>query len=333
MSKVMKYYVIIAVLMSCFIFSASAQAGKYKVLVVMSYGSQWDWVKEISEGIESVIADKAEIKYVYLDTKKNIKGGPEKAKQAYAVYQEFNPDGVITADDNAQSMFVVKYLKDKVKTPVMFCGVNAEPDKYGFPSKNVSGILERIHVRESIAFAQQIIPSVKSFAYIMKESPSAKAILQQVEKEKETYSAKFVGAKFPKSFKEAVENVKGFKDQADLLFIETMQGTKGDDGTAMDSKDIIPKLVKTFGKPTIGASLPQIKLGALCAVIKTGQEQGSTAAKMLLKAMEGTPVSEIPITQNQHGQRILNVTTLMKDLKIKPNRKMTLGTKLIKTGK
>jgi len=27
------------------------------------------------------------------------------------------------ADDNAQSMFVLPYLKDKVKTPVMFCAV------------------------------------------------------------------------------------------------------------------------------------------------------------------------------------------------------------------
>jgi hypothetical protein len=45
-------------------------------------------------------------------------------------------------------------------------------------------------------------------------------------------------------------------------------------------------------------------------VIKTGQEQGDTSARMLLEAMRGKPVSELAVARNVRGQRIINVTAL-----------------------
>jgi len=65
-------------------------------------------------------------------------------------------------------------------------------------------------------------------------------------------------------------------------------------------------------------------------VVKTGQEQGRTAAKMLLKAMKGTPFSEIPITRNYKGSRVINVT-VMEALNIKPRPIVLLGAQLVRT--
>ena len=138
--------------------AAAAGKARYNVLVVMSYGPDYEFVQKVREGIESVLSDICRIQHFYMDTKKNLVGGPQKAKAAYALYKKTCPDGVIAADDNAQSMFVVPYLKDKVKTPVMFCGVNEPPEKYGYPAANVSGILERITISQSLAFAKQLIP-------------------------------------------------------------------------------------------------------------------------------------------------------------------------------
>lgn len=78
------------------------QAAQYKVLVVMSYEEDYLWDKEIKEGIDAVLASSSDIKYFYMDTKKNPDGGPAKATEALALFQQFQPDGVITADDNAQ---------------------------------------------------------------------------------------------------------------------------------------------------------------------------------------------------------------------------------------
>ena len=157
--------------------SLPATAARHKVLVVMSYDETYPFEAEMREGIEAALADICEMSYFYMNTKKHFEGGPQKAKEAYALYQELQPDGVIAADDDAQAMFVVPYLKDHVKTPVMFCGVNAEPKKYGYPASNVSGILERGHDSESLALVQQLAPSVKTFGRIVKDTPTNTSLL------------------------------------------------------------------------------------------------------------------------------------------------------------
>ncbi len=306
------------------------ESKKFKVLAVMSYEEDFPWDRNIKEGVDSVLGTQCEIRYFYMDTKTNLAGGESKAKEAYALFQEFQPDGVITSDDNAQSMLVVPYLKDKVKTPVMFCGVNAEPEKYGYPASNVSGILERYHIAESIALVQQLVPSVTTVGYIMKDDPTGNAGLAQIKKESDTYSAKFADFKMPKTLKEVISAAEELKNRCDALFILTLAGTPDDNGKLLTDKDIIPTVAKIFGKPMIGAAEFQVKYGVLSAVRNSGQEQGETAAEMLLKAMQGTPVSQIPITRNHQGKRMINVTA-MKELGIKPRPIVLQGAELVKT--
>jgi hypothetical protein len=57
--------------------------------------------------------------------------------------------------------------------------------------------------------------------------------------------------------------------------------------------------------------------GFLCTVRDFGHEQGQVAAEMLQKAMSGTPLTELPITQNQFGQRILNKTVLKRSWELR----------------
>lgn len=316
----------------CLLIPGPLHASGFKVLVVMSYDEEYAWSREIQEGIDSVLPETCTVRYFWLDTKKNLAGGEEKAKQASEFYQKFQPDGVIAADDNAQSMFVVPYLRGKVKTPVMFCGVNAESGDYGYPAANVSGILERIHIRSSIAFAQLLVPSIKKIAYMTKESPSSRAIFSQYEREHETYPAKSVAFKMPKTFDDAVSAARELREQSDVLFFETMEGIRDKNNRVFTDREAIPILSGAFGKPLISNNLYHVEYGTLCAVIKTGQEQGVTASEMLLKAMQGTPVSEIPITRNQHGKRIINLG-VMKSLGIRPRADALKRVQLVGTGK
>lgn len=310
--------------------SKESCAAEFKVLVVMSYHESMPWVKEIKEGIDSVFADAGELYYFYLDTKNNYEAGDEKAKEAYSLYLKLQPNGVITADDNAQSMFVLPYLKDKAETPVIFCGVNAEPYAYGFPASNVTGILERDHVAESIALIQQLDPSVRTIGYIMRRTPTTERVYERIKSESETYPAKSVAFKFPKTLSEAVAMTRELKQQTDALFITGLESLPDDTGKLLTEKDVIPAIARTFGKPTTSPDVFNIKYGLLCTVSKTGQEQGATAAKMLLKAMKGIPVSEIPITRNRYGKRVINVT-VMKELGIKPRPIILQGAELVHT--
>ncbi|HAO21668.1 MAG TPA: ABC transporter substrate-binding protein [Desulfobacteraceae bacterium] len=305
------------------------ESKKFKVLVVMSYEEDFLWCKEIKQGIDNVLGKTCEIRYTYLNTRHSLEA-TAKVQEVYKLYQEFQPHGVIAADDNAQTMFIIPYLKDKVKIPVMFCGVNEEAEKYGFPASNVSGVLERPHFAESIAFVQQMVPTVKTVGYIWGNHATAKGFHQQVQKEKDDYSAKSVDFKFVNTMDEAIESVKDLKTKCDAIFVDILRGIKDKDGKPLDEDYIVPILAKTFGKPVLTANAYMMRFGALCAVVKTGNEQGETSANMLLKAMNGTPVSQIPITKNYQGKRMINVTAL-KALGITPKPAALKGAELVKT--
>lgn len=311
-------------------FPAKVFSKTYKVLVVMSYDDKYAWVKEIREGIEGVLSNKADIKYVYLNTKNDFEGGTAKAKEALEIFHTFKPDGVIAADDNAQSFFVVPHLKNKVKTPVVFCGVNNELSAYGYPASNVTGILERLHIGKSLAFAQQLIPSIKKVGFIQKDSTSGHAVLKQIEAERQNYPIESANYIMPKNLKEAKDAVLGFKNEVDAIFYETLEGLPDEKGQLYSDRELIPMLSKLFGKPLISNNLYHVKYGTLCAVIKTGQEQGRVAAEKLLAAMQGKPIKEILVSTNSEGRQVLNVT-IMESMNIKPKPIVLKGVQLVKT--
>jgi ABC-type uncharacterized transport system substrate-binding protein len=98
----------------------------------------------------------------------------------------------------------------------------------------------------------------------------------------------------------------------------------------LTNKQVFEIFRSVYKKPIIGANSYHVEQGALCAVVKTGQEQGETAANQLLKAMRGTPVTEIEVTRNFLGRRIINVDTL-EALGITPRPIVLRGATLVKT--
>jgi ABC-type uncharacterized transport system substrate-binding protein len=306
------------------------EPNKPGVLVVMSYEQNNPWCNEIKEGIETALKDQYKATYFYMDTKINMAGGKAKASEAYALFQKLQPKGVIAADDNAQWMFVLPYLKNKVNTPVMFCGVNAEAEKYGYPASNVSGILERGHIKESIAFFKQLVSEAGTIGFITKQSPSGSALFDQVNTESDSYLLTIKGKMKIKTLEELLSVSADLKKDCDAVFIDSVEGILDEYGNRMNNKVVTHNLQKAFGYQIIGSNRYHVKNGALCAVIKTGQEQGRTAAEMLIMAMEGTPVSQLKITQNHNGKRLLNVQT-MRTAKIKPRRVVLRGVELVRT--
>lgn len=306
-----------------------SHAAPFKVLVVMSYDPDYTFAQKVRQGIDSVLSDTCRIEYVYMNTKNNISGGPQKAKAAFALYKKMQPDGVIAADDNAQSMFVVPYLKNKVNTPVMFCGVNASPENYGYPAANVSGILERMTITQSLAFAKQLLPGIRTFGYMSCDSPTGRAILKYFQHEAHTFPMELTAARFPKTLVEGKAMANELRGLCDVLFIPTMNGIRDDDGSPLSDKQVLPVVTDIFAKPVIGDQKFTIQYGMLCGMTQHPDEQGFTAAKMLLKAMQGTPIQNIPITRNRLTQAIINVT-VMKAFGIKPKPILLKDTKLIR---
>ncbi len=53
----------------------------------------------------------------------------------------WQPDVVIASDDNASKYLIAPYYKGG-DLPFVFCGLNWDASVYGFPAKNVTGMVE-----------------------------------------------------------------------------------------------------------------------------------------------------------------------------------------------
>ena len=306
----------------------SAEAFKdKKVLVVMSYHPEYAWQQGIRKGIESVLSD-ARIKYFYMNTKKDLANGPAKAKEAFALYKEFQPDVVIAADDNAQSMFVVPYLKDKVKTPVIFCGVNNDAAKHGYPATNVTGVVEKFHWLEGLHFLQAIAPRIQTISVLYHDTPSTKILIARIKKEMPTYPvyiAEFVKVKTVTELQNAVV---ALGKNTDAVLLQNLSGITDKNGNPMDGSDANAIFVELCTKPALATAAWYVQDGILCAVAKTGQEQGDLAARMALDIFKGKSIQDIPITWNKNGRRMVNMTTAKK-LGIKLNPSVITATEIV----
>ncbi len=300
-----------------------------KIMVVMSYEQNYPWVKQIKEGIELINKGRAQIEYIYLNTKTQREKSQENAQKAFQHFQKLKPDGVIVCDDDAQKFFTIPYLSNKVSTPVIFCGVNAPPEQYNYPSSNVTGVLERELIKESLIVTQKLIPQIKTFSFIGKDDSTTQALVQQIEKEKKTYPLVFNGAVIVANIEEAIEKTQTLKKTSDILLYITLEGLKDNKGKIYHDEEIIPKLIPSFGKPLISNNAYRVESGALSAVVKTGIEQGSTAAKLLFKAITGTPISRLKMTTDQFGERIINVD-MLKYYNIKADATVLRSSKLVK---
>jgi ABC-type uncharacterized transport system substrate-binding protein len=216
-------------------------------------------------------------------------------------------------------MFVVPFLKDQVNTPVMFAGVNAKAEKYGYPNGHISGVLERAHIHESLAFAKQLIPSISSACFVTHNVPSGLSLQKQVTAEKYKYPVQVNGFHLVNSVDELNQLSNELNNNCDTIFVDSLEGILSQEQKPLNNKGVLTHLASIYNGPLLGGNRYQVEQGAWAAVVKTGQEQGETSADMLLSAMKGNPVTQIPVVTNSKGERIVNVSALDKhNVQLKP---------------
>lgn len=326
--------VIIAFFLTCTIIVAASdclaqvplQFGQ-KVLVVMSYHQGYQGGEKEIKNVLDELLEGAEIKYFYLDTKNNPQEGPQKAIKAYEFFQQFKPDAVIAANDNAQSLFVVPFLKDKTEVPVIFCGVNDDATKYGYPASNVSGVIEKKHYKESFELLTLIDSSIKNVAVVYKDNPTNEKNLATIRKD-------LIGSPLTvsvwrdiRSIDELQDLIDYLDDKVDALVLLNMTGITDSQGVAIEAKDAVAYISRKWRKPTVAAGSWEIEAGALCGVIQVDKDQGFAAAQMLFDLWAGKKISELRIIDTSLGQWMINLSTAKHlGLKIKPGLLLSVKT-------
>ncbi|HOK67796.1 MAG TPA: hypothetical protein PLV55_13420, partial [Anaerohalosphaeraceae bacterium] len=133
-----------------------SQVRKPKVLVIDSYHKGYPWSEGILEGIRNVFkaslleddtfdcsASPVLLRLERMDTKRNQSESfkVQAGLKVKEVIDSWKPDLVIAADDNASAYVIAPFYRN-TDLPAVFCGVNWEASAYGFPCRNVTGMIE-----------------------------------------------------------------------------------------------------------------------------------------------------------------------------------------------
>ncbi len=299
-----RLYFIVGVLLLVSVLGC-AKAGK-KVLLVFSYHPEYPLVVEETRGVKDALKDKGiEIREFYLDTKRKTSPEWKKkvAEDAVNKIGEFKPDLVIVFDDNACELVAMKYAGKTL--PFVFCGMNGDPEDYGFPTENITGVIERALIKESIELLNRLVPDVKKAAIITDNSPSSHGFVARIKKAPlpveihEAYSTNDFDA-----WKAKVKELQPEVDAIGLFVYHTIKEKGGE--VSLPPDDVLSWTLKNSRLPEFAFFDFTVKGGALCGVTLSGYEQGKAAAEIALTILAGATPVNIPIKYPEKGNPMVN---------------------------
>lgn len=288
----------------------------WRVLVVQSYNPEYIWTANIDQGIREALKDlSVEFEFHYLDAKRR----PEPSRIATECatlarhMQAWNPDMVIAGDDAAQASFVVPYCKDKARPQVIFCGVNARPEEYGYPAANVSGVLEKFHFRQSFALMKEIMPTARSVAYLSDDSAPGGFLVRDLRDEETLgpFALNLAGVETVHTFEQWKAAVLKYQDKTDVLALGIYHSLRSGTGNStVPVEQVVAWTNSVLRKPTLGFADFAPDHGILCGVLESGGEQGFVAGSMAKEVLLSQRLAgQLPIRTNMEGMVMLNLRT------------------------
>lgn len=268
----------------------AALEGK-KVLYLDSYHPGYEWSDGILRGVKSVLSDTGVLLEVhYMDTKRNqelsfIENAGREAKQKI---DEFKPDVLIAADDNASEFLVMPFYRN-ADLPVVFCGVNWDEKKYGYPYSNTTGMVEVDPIEPMLEYFAYFTKGDR-FAYVSGDTLTDHVIYREIN---ERYFAGKLQFYVVKDFSEYRQLIKRIQHELDGLILNNNVGI-----AEWDHQQAVAFSETEIVIPT-STTAPWMAEYTLFAVAKFPDEQGAWAARAALDVLEGKRVDQIPLTTNR----------------------------------
>lgn len=285
-------FVIMACAPRLLLADSTTKEKKGVVLWVDSYHQGYPWSDGIERGVRRALeGNDVELEIIRMDTKRNQSELYKKdiARLSKQRIDAIKPDFIITSDDNAQKYLVVPYLKD-IGIPVVYCGVNADPETYGFPTQMITGMQE-IEPFQALASVLTTLGKGGRAAYISGDVPTDHKVFEKTNKTIFQNSMKGYFAKTYAAFETLFLKA---QEENDIVMLVNNAGIQGwDHGKAVDF------LMKNTHAPT-GSVMTYMKEYVILTLGKDAEEQGEYAAKTGLLIMAGASAEDFaPVTNKR----------------------------------
>lgn len=278
-------------------------ASAAKCLFISSYHRGYKWSDGVERGIRTTIGKQCELKQFDMDTKRHKDESyiERKALEAKALIEAWQPDVVITADDNAAKYIIKPFYKDHA-IPFVFCGINWTVKEYGFPYQNVTGMIEIAPIDPLFDKAETYVKAPQSAFYIgadtLTERKNLKRFQQAAERRGLKLDYRLVGT--TEAWLAAYEAAQ----KADFVILGSNSGIND-----WDRERILNRLKRIVSRMSLTNHewmMPYTMLG----LTKVPEEHGEWAAQTALLIMRGVPPSSVPIVPNRKWDIWVNPTLL-----------------------
>jgi ABC-type uncharacterized transport system substrate-binding protein len=284
-----------------------------RILVVHSYHEgQKEHVVDMTEGIEEALAGvECQLRYFHMDTKRNTGEAWKRAagQQAKALVAEYHPQVVIAMDDNAQQYFAKDYAGAPGPPWFVFSGVNQEPGRYGFPAPNVTGVLERPNVLESIELLLKIRPGVKKLLVLADKSETTDPLIAYCKTL--NLPVQVVAYEQPltlEAWTAVLDRYRGQVDAIGLYVLRTI-ARSATDPAKVPEQELVRMLNERYRLPTVGFFDSAAESGVLCGVSVSMKEQGRAVGLIAKGLLAGKRPPDFAVKPTDTGRIQLNLRT------------------------
>lgn len=303
--------ILMVIIFSLLVLPVTSFAQPKKILYIASYHvDKGEWTAGIKAGIDSILQDKSNIvlKTHNMDTRltKSEEKKKSAALQAKKIIEIWQPDIVITSDDNAARYLLKPYFQDS-NIPFVFCGVNWDATIYELPYTNTTGMVE---VQLIKAITGQLAPYARG-----KRLGALRGDTLSNRKEQKHFEDQLgvsMETRYVNNLSEWKIEYQKLQQEVDMLVLGSLR--------ALDTQNVpieeLAQFILDRTKVPTAAYDEFMQFIALMTLSTIPEEQGQWAAQQALNILDGISPSDIPIVQNRKAKRILNMK-IAKSLGIK----------------
>lgn len=282
-----------------------------KILFVNSYHQGYEWSDGIERGLLSGLgisakapfdtlfsSDSLELRIIRMDSKRNQTPSfmAEKTGEVINLIESWKPDIVIASDDNAVKNVVADHYREST-IPFIYCGVNWDASEYGFPTENVTGIVEVAPVKELIEFLTPFTAG-SGIGLIGADVVSER---KELEHYRDVLGIAVEKWYLVDSFEEWKKGYLTLQDSVDLLILVNPVGIHGWDESEAEA------FVLENSRIPSGTTSKMLRKFALVSFTRLAEEQGIWSGKRALEILGGKRIEEIAPARNICSSKYLNM--------------------------
>lgn len=288
------------------------------IFVLHAYSQEYPWTRGQHLGFVQALDEDTSRAYSlnveYLDTKRagytpayaDLIGDHLREK-----YRGYRPAAVYVTDDNALS-FALSHLDGVFPgVPVFFSGINNYDVKPRLDATRTTGVFEKKEIAPNLRLMRRIDPDIGGIVIVGDASETYRAIEREIRQELAHHAdirATFISGR---RIDELVGRLRERKER--FVFLTTL-GAVTDPGGArtLTLPETIGAIVNAGRFVVFSMEDAYLYPGVLGGYVTSGPRQGRAAAQLLIRHLNGTPVSALPPIETSPNQHIVDEAELLR---------------------